>query len=115
MSNDTLIVIYDDSYLYQQDNSPIHKSKKSLKYFDNNNIKMLKNCPPNSPDLNSIENLWFLLKYKLLDEHINNDNFDEIIEKKINEIKYEHIFNMISSMKVRICKVIQNNGDYIDY
>ena len=76
---------------------------------------MLKNCPPNSPDLNSIENLWFLLKYKLLDEHINNDNFDEIIEKKINEIKYEHIFNMISSMKVRICKVIQNNGDYIDY
>ena len=113
--DETLMMIYDNSYLYQQDNSPIHKSKKSLKYFNDNNIKILKDCPPNSPDLNPIENLWFLLKYKLLDEQINSENFDDLISKKMNEIKYEHVFNMISSMQIRICKVIQNNGDYIDY
>jgi transposase len=113
--DETLKKIYNNNYLYQQDNSPIHKSKKLLNYFNNNNIKILENWPPNSPDLNPIENLWFLLKYKLLDMNINNDNFNEIIEKTIKEIKYEHIFNMISSMQIRICKVIQKSGDYIDY
>lgn len=113
--DETLILIYDNRYLYQQYNSPIHKSKKAQKYFSDNGIKLLKNWPPNSPDLNPIENLWFLLKYKLINEKINSTNFNEIIEKKIKEIKYEHIFNMISSMQIRIYDVIQNNGDYINY
>lgn len=113
--DDTIVNYYLNNYMYQQDNSPIHKSKKTLEYLNNKNIKLLNNWPPNSPDLNPIENLWFLLKHKLLNDNITNNNFDECIQLRLNEIKYEHIFNIISCMHLRICQVIQNNGDYINY
>lgn len=100
--------------IYQHDNSPIHTSKKTLNFIKENNITTMR-WPANSPDLNPIENMWFLLKYKLLNYEINAQNFDTLITEKLNEIKYEHIFNMIASMPIRICKVIQNNGDSIDY
>lgn len=108
------LYVYSSEYVYQQDNSPIHTAKITQKFMKNHNIKTIK-WPANSPDLNPIENLWFLLKHKLLDDEITTNNFDEKIKVRLEEIKYEHIFNMIASMPIRISKVIQNNGDSIDY
>ena len=50
--------------LYQQDNVPCHRAAMVEKWFQNNRYGKL-NWPPQSPDLNPIENLWSMAKKKL--------------------------------------------------
>ena len=49
--------------IFQQDNAPCHTAKRVTEYFHTENIQKI-NWPPNSPDLNIIENVWNM-KYKL--------------------------------------------------
>ena len=46
--------------IFQQDNCPAHKSKGVSKWFTENEIKLLI-WPPQSLDLNIIENVWAAL------------------------------------------------------
>lgn len=109
-----LIIYSNDDFIFQQDNHPVHKSKLIKDYLKNNNINLL-SWPSNSPDLNPIENLWKLVKDKLSFETLTKDNFEEKVRESINSIEMEKIYNMISSMHIRIQKVIDSNGDSIDY
>ena len=53
---------------FQQDNARPHMSKKTQVFFDAMTIEhrfVMMEWPPNSLDMNSIENLWALLKMEL--------------------------------------------------
>jgi hypothetical protein len=56
-----LLPIYDRE-LYMQDNAPIHKSRVSLQWFNDNSVSLLTGWPPYSPDLNPIEHYWLRFK-----------------------------------------------------
>ena len=109
-----LLPIYNGNYIFQHDNDPKHTALKTSLFLIDNNIKVLL-WAPNSPDLNPIENIWKLLKDKLGKENITDKNFDEKIIESWNSIKFEHIFNSIISMNIRICNIIQVNGKHISY
>jgi transposase len=109
-----LLPIYNENYIFQHDNDPKHTAYKTSIFLIDNNIKVLL-WPPNSPDLNPIENVWKLLKDKLKKCEITDINFDEKIIECWNSIKFEHVFNIISSINVRICNIIQMNGGHINY
>jgi transposase len=47
--------------IFLQDNTKIHKAKKTMEWFGNHGI-VLMDFPHYSPDLNPIEQLWFELK-----------------------------------------------------
>ena len=50
--------------LFQQDNDPKHCAHHTQDFFAEKNINWWK-TPPESPDLNPIENVWVSLKYYL--------------------------------------------------
>ena len=53
-----------NDFIFQQDNAPCHKAKHTMKFFSENQIKVLE-WPAQSPDLNPIENIWGYIKRKL--------------------------------------------------
>ena len=56
--------LYPANSLFQQDNAPIHVSKKSMEWFETNQIEVM-SWPPQSPDLSPIENVWALLTQRV--------------------------------------------------
>ena len=101
--------------IYQQDNDPKHTSILIRKYFEDYGIVKL-DWPSNSPDLNPIENVWHLLKLKMSKIiYETKEEFIKCIEESWKEIKVETIDNIIKSMPNRLHKLIENNGDRIDY
>ena len=103
--------------IFQQDGAPAHTSKRSQKWLkDNMPGYWAKDIwPPNSPDLNPIENLWSILQSKL-------DTMDcatnlNILEKQLllawKEISPETSENLIAGMPSRIKKCLELNGGYI--
>ncbi len=105
------------SYKLWQDNAPIHVSKKSKKFIVDQGIKLLR-VPPNSPDINPIENLWSIITKRIYSNgkcYNNLSDLKDSILKEWNELNTEIITNLVNSIKKRMKMVIDTEGDVISY
>ena len=48
--------------IFQQDGATAHTAKATINYLNKRKINLLKNWPPNSPDLSPIENIWSMVQ-----------------------------------------------------
>lgn len=67
-----------------EDNAKVHKAEKSVKCHRELGFRMLFH-PPNSPDLNPIENVWAMLKKRLQNiENLstNKDALWEVVQRE---------------------------------
>lgn len=104
-------------WTFMQDNAPCHKSKTTMRWFQEKGLKVM-DWPPNSPDLNPIENMWGVLKQKL--QSLGNVSKTELTRnaRKIwsEDESIKALCNTLTeSMPKRVMDVIKNHGGAITY
>jgi DDE superfamily endonuclease len=116
-----------DSIVFlQQDNATAHTAKATVKFFEENNIKVFAKWPANSPDLNPIEYAWAILKrrvYAFIEERkivftqsaVSKDEFRELVLKTWDTIAQEEIRPLILNMDERLEAVIKAKGGHTRY
>ena len=73
-------------FILQHDNPPCHRSASTLCFLTERYINVL-DCHANSPDANSIENLWHFIKMKINDLGLmNSDQIRKEIQNKWSPI-----------------------------
>ena len=107
----------DDEYIFMHDLAPCHKARSVTAFLAPKNIALLL-CPGNSPDMNSIENMWELTKRAISKQEITTKN--QLIETLTNEWNNNDDLKKmakecIESMPRRIKAIIAAKGDITKY
>lgn len=104
------------NHRFMQDNDPKHTSRKASKFMADNNINWWK-TPPESPDINPIENLWHELK-----EYIRREAKPKTKEELIAGIKdfwktvtEEKCAKYIRHLRKVVPKIIEKCGEATGY
>ena len=101
--------------VFQHDNDPKHTSKTATALLKRLRVKVM-DWPSMSPDLNSIEHLWGILKRKVEVRKVSNIHqlCDVVMEewKSIPVATYEALVN---SMPRRVKAVLDNDGGHTKY
>ena len=105
-----------ENFIYQDDSAPCHRSKAVKQWQESQNIEVL-SWPGNSPDMNPIENLWAILKQKVLKHQPKNKNelIFAILKVWRSEISEDLAKKLVSSMKSRIRALVENKGGVTKY
>jgi hypothetical protein len=105
------------SMLVVEDGAPGHRSKLTKNARSKLGIIQLTH-PPNSPDLNPIEPLWYLLKNRIADIPGSANTLDklwEVAQKVWEEITPEEIRKFTGTMSDRVEAVAKAKGWHTKY
>ena len=105
--------------VFMKDNAPSHSARATKEFlaslgFKNQNLMVR---PPNSPDLNPIENLWSIIKrivYSDGKQFSSKVELWESIQVAGKAIDASTIANLTNSVNERIFEVIKRKGRFIN-
>ncbi len=99
---------------FQQDNAPCHKAQIISDWFlEHDDEFTLLKWPPQSPDLNPIEHLWYVVEREILIMNVQPSNLQQLpdaimsIWTKISEESFQHL---VESMPQRIKADLKAKG-----
>lgn len=114
-----LLPLYEEGFVFQQDNAPIHTALHTRGWFGEHDINVHPNWPPYSPDLNPIEHLWPALKEVMISWFPEIDSqprqrqielLTEHLPEAWRSIRPEIVERVVGSMPRRLAAVIEAQG-----
>ena len=108
--------VYPDGHRFMQDNDPKHTSRQAIQFFEENQINWWR-TPPESPDVNPIENLWHELK-EFLRRQVKPRTKEELttgIHEFWDGVTVEKCTRYIRHLRKVIPHVIAENGAATGY
>ena len=104
------------NFVFMDDNAPCHRAHAVTRWMSAKNVKKMEIWPPQSPDLNPIEQVWDLVGSKL-DSHKpkNLAELEKNIMEEWSKIPPTYIHTLISSMPRRVAAVIAAKGGHTKY
>lgn len=110
--------------IFQQDNAPIHKAASTMRLFEAYNIRVMA-WPPNSPDLNPIENCWTLMKRNFHrrwsalrasgKRNIPRSELCLLLKESWESIDALYLLSLVESMPRRVEAVLKAKGGHVKY
>jgi len=106
--------------IFMHDNAPSHASRHTERFLKTNGFtgNRLMTWPPQSPDLNPIENYWGALKQLLYangKQYDNNEQLWQGILDAFRKIEPGLIGKLTKSVDHRLMKLFERKGRYINY
>lgn len=103
-------------WVLQQDNDPSHGAAQqhvtAWRRQHNRSVEVLSNWPPNSPDLNIIENVWSMVDAKLMALGCKTaSEFKQAVERELSAVSKDTIVSLFDSMPKRMKDVIAAGGE----
>lgn len=106
---------YGNNFFFQDDGAPCHRARIVTEWKDENNMQSLE-WPPQSPDLNPIENLWRDLGMEVRKHKCGNlGELEAALQLAWDEIPARRCRTLIRSMLDRIQAVLRARGGYTKY
>jgi transposase len=108
---------YGKEVVMQEDNAPWHTAKIITKYLNNKRINRM-NWPPQSPDLNPIENLWKYIKDLIAKRKHRCRNAADlrcVLKDVWLEIDSEYLLKLCDSVPRRWDAVLKSKGGATKY
>lgn len=102
-------------FIFQQDNDPKHMAQLTANWMDENGVQLLK-WPAQSPDLNPIEHLWYLLEKELGNRRFKTkDELKTALIASWDRLSFQKIRNLVDSMPRRLTAVKKARGGPTKY
>jgi transposase len=109
-----------NKWYFQQDNDPAHNVAAGVvaEYSRQNtaDVEMVADWPPNSPDLNPIENLWGISEAEVSAKKCDTfEEFQAAVVHACSNVPKSKLAKLVNSMPKRIEQVLEKEGDMTSY
>lgn len=103
--------VYPTGFLFQQDNAPPHRAKYTETFLKKNGVRVM-DWPPQSPDLNPIEQVWqwmaIQVQYKSFE---NTGQLTDYVFELWEKLPENVILADIEKIKIKMLYVYKNAGE----
>lgn len=96
------------------DKAPGHTAKVCKQYLRDACVKVIAYWPPNSPDINPIENVWGWMKARVYKQNMHTlAELHAAVDEAWEAVPAEMLTKLMLGMPERLRKVEEGAGDYI--
>lgn len=101
---------------FQQDGASCHTCRCVREWFHDCGINYITDWPPNSPDLNPIENIWSIMKKELRERDTSSlSKLQESLTNVWKNISVDLLHKLVDSIPNRLQEVIRRKGNVTRY
>ena len=104
-------------YIFQEDNAPCNESRRTNQWKTEDDIPTLE-WPPQSPDLNIIENVWKVKKTKVqrrIDDIRNAEDLKTVVAEIKTSLQLHYIRSLYDSLSRRLRVILRARGNITKY